>query len=379
MDLNELRSSISQINDDMLDLFMKRMEVSKQIAEYKHENDLPILDRNRERDILAAVSEKSGDMELYTHRFFANLMELSRAYQAETITEPTKLIKDIEASRLPSSAVFPRSADVAVQGAEGAYAQVAANKLFPRGNLCFLKTFEGVFDAVENGECEYGIVPIENSTYGSVRDVYRLLQERDVYITRATKVNVQHELLAKPGTKLSDITAIYSHEQALGQCDKYIKSLKGKVQAIPVPNTAVAAQRVSESDRNDIAAIASHDAGQFYGLKTLKSDIMDSANNYTRFIVIRKDQTVYPGANRISLILSTEHRPGALYEVLSMISAIDVDMVKLESSPMVGSDFEFAFYIDLLASVWEPQVLGLLAYLECSCDSFKYLGNYPEV
>lgn len=378
MDLNDYREQIDQIDDQMLDLFLKRMDVSTSIAEYKKAHDLPILNRQREREILRDVSEKCGPMDLYGRRFVSNLMELSKAYQAEQLNKPTKLIETIENSRLPASAVFPRDGIVALQGVEGSYSQEAAERLFPRGDLRFKTTFADVFDAVENGEVQYGIVPIENSSYGSVRDVYALLQERDVHITRAVRINVRHELLAAPGTKLRSIKEIISHDQAIGQCDKYLKSLGPDVKITKAVNTAMAAKLVAEADRTDLAAIASHEAGQVYGLKSLKSDIMDSENNYTRFIVIRKEPAVYPGAQRISLILSTEHRAGALYDVIAAVSANDINMVKLESVPIVGTDFEFGFFIDLEASVWEPNVLGLLAYLERTTDFFKYLGNYPE-
>ena len=378
-DLDALREEINSINEEILDLFLQRMRVSGDIALYKKEHDLPILNKSREREILAMVEEKSGDLELYAHRFFSNMMELSRAYQNSLTARQTPLIDMIKESRLPADATFPRTGIIGVSGVEGAYAQQAADTMFPRGTVMFVKNFEAVFDAVENGLCQYGIVPVENSSYGSVKEVYKLLQERDVYITRSIRINVRHELLANPGTKLSNIKEIYSHEQAIGQCEEFLKSLPDGVKVIPVANTAAAAKMVADSDRNDVAAIASHEAGQLYNLKTLRDNIMDSANNYTRFVSIRTTPAVYPGANRISLIFTTEHRPGALYDIISMVSALDLNMVKLESAPLVGSDFEFAFYMDLNASVWEDGVLEMLAYLERTCDSFKYLGNYPEV
>ena len=198
-------------------------------------------------------------------------------------------------------------------------------------------------------------------------------------IVRSVKKNIQHELLAKRGTRISEIKEIYSHEQAIGQCSKFIKSLGEDVVVREVVNTAVAAQMVADSDRTDVACIASHDAGSLYGLTNLRSTIMDSANNYTRFIVIQKDPAIYPGANRISMILATEHRPGALYDILAQLSSNSINLIKLESSPMVGHDFEFFFYVDMEANIYEPGVLETLAYLERTCASFKYLGNYSVI
>lgn len=217
-DLAALREEINGINDEMLDLFLRRMQVSGEIAEYKKAHDLPIMHKDREREILAEVEAKSGDMELFAHRFFSNLMELSRAYQNSLTARHTPLIDMIKESRLPADATFPQNGIIGVSGVEGAYAQQAADTMFPRGTVMFMKNFEAVFDALENGLCQYGIVPVENSSYGSVKDVYKLLQERDVYITRSIRINVRHELLANPGTKLSEIKEIYSHEQAIGQC-----------------------------------------------------------------------------------------------------------------------------------------------------------------
>ena len=378
-DLTELRSEINEINEQMLELFLKRMKISGEIAQCKKANGLPIMHKDREREILAEVEEKAGDMELFAHRYFSNLMELSRAYQNSLLAKESPLLNRIRESRLPADALFPRNGIIGVSGVEGAYAQQAADVMFPRGTVMFLKNFEAVFDALEQGQCQYGIVPIENSSFGSVKDVYKLLAEREVYITRSIRINIRHELLANPGTKLSDVREIYSHEQAIGQCDEFLKSLPAGVKIIPVANTARAAKMVADSDRTDVAAIASREAGQLYDLKTLRDNIMDSANNYTRFVSIRTKPAVYPGSNRISLIFTTEHRPGALYDVIATVTALGVNMVKLESAPLVGTDFEFAFYMDLEASVWDESILQMLAYLEQTCDSFKYLGNYPEV
>lgn len=379
MDLSENRKRIDEIDDEMLKLFLERMDISKDIAAYKAEHSIPILNRAREREVLAEVAEKSGDMELYTHRFFSNIMEISRAYQASLDPKDSKLITAIKTSRLPADALYPHAGRIAVQGVEGAFGQKAADRLFDRGSLLFFKSFGAVFDAVENGLCDFGIVPIENSSYGSVREVFSQFQTHNVYITRATKVNVQHELLAKPGTQLSDIREIYSHEQAIGQCDSFLKSLGSKVKIIPVANTALAAKMVAESGRNDVASISSHDSGELYGLRTVRSNIMDSANNYTRFVALKKAPVVYPGANRISIYLTTPHRPGALYQILSQFEALGINITKLESVPITGSDFEFMFYIDFTASVWDDGVLHLLDYLNKNCDIFKYLGNYPEI
>ena len=379
MDLSDYRKRIDEIDSQMLTLFLERMDIAGHIAEYKSQNNIPILNKAREREVLASVSERAGDMEHYAHRLFSNIMEISRAYQASLDTKSSPLLDTIRESRLPADAQFPQTGSIAVQGVEGAYAQVAADRLFRRGNVMYFQSFGAVFEAVENGLCDFGIVPVENSNHGSVRDVYELFRKHKVYITRTTKVHIRHELLGKPGTRLEDVKEIYSHEQAIGQCEAFLKSLGSDVKVIPVANTALAAKMVANSNREDVASISSHEAGELYGLKPITTGIADSDNNYTRFAAIRRQPAVYPGANRISICLTTPHSPGALYEILSQFSALDLNILKLESVPISGSDFEFLFYIDFTGSVWDEGTLHLLAYLDKICDIFKYLGNYPEI
>lgn len=378
MDLTEIRGKIDKVDEVLLDSFLKRMELSRQVAEYKAANSLPTLNKGREREILAKVMEKSGDMAGYSHRLYTTLFELSRSYQTSLSSTPSKIRKIVEASLKDSDTLFPSSGTVACQGVEGAYSQMAADRLFPQGNLVFFKTFEAVFDAVENGLCEYGILPIENSSNGSVRTVYDLIQRKNVSIVKSLRLCVSHELLVKPGVTLDEITEIHSHEQALGQCSGFLKSLGDKVTPVVEPNTAMAAEFVAKSPDRGVAAISSSDCAKLYGLQALHVSMQNSDNNYTRFICITKEPRVYPGANKITLILSLEHKPGSLYDVLAKLSALEINLLKLESCPIVGHDFEFLFFFEIEASVRDPRVLSMLEELERSCPGFTYLGNYSE-
>jgi len=227
--------------------------------------------------------------------------------------------------------------------------------------------------------CSFGVLPIENSSNGSVRTVYELLQKKRFSIVRSIRMCIRHELLAKAGTKLSDIKQIYSHEQAIGQCGRFLASLGPDVKVTPCDNTATAAKMVAESGEANIAAISSHSCAALYGLSVVKEDIQDSDNNYTRFICITKNPVIYAGANRLSLIIACENKPGALYEILSKLAALGINMSKLESCPVTGRNFEFMFFLDLDASVREPGVLSMLEDLERSCETFVFLGNYAEI
>ena len=378
MELSEIREKIDTVDDQLLKLFLERMSLAEEVAAYKNEHHLPILNKERERAVLARVTEQSGEKERYAYHLFSTLFELARSRQAELISAPTRVAAQVKASLEAGSAVFPQTGLVACQGVEGANSQMACDRLLPRGNIVYVKTFEAVVSAVESGLCKFGVLPIENSSNGSVRAVYELLHDHRLSIVRSTRLCIRHELLALPGVKMDDITEIYSHEQAIGQCSHFLEGLNG-VRVIPCDNTAAAAKMVSERGDRHAAAISSHACAELYGLESVRDDIQDSDNNYTRFICIAKDPVIYAGANRISLVIACDNKPGALYEILSKLAALGINMTKLESCPVTGRNFEFIFFLELEASVLEPGVLPMLEELERSCQNFQFLGNYAEV
>ncbi|NCB74277.1 MAG: bifunctional chorismate mutase/prephenate dehydratase [Clostridia bacterium] len=377
MNLDEVRKEIDCIDEQLLELFLRRMELGKEALKEKMYCGKPLVDKRREREILKNISEKSGDMSVYSHRLFNELMTLSRAYQGTVSAGKTQLTKDIENAVL-SDAVFPAKASVACQGIEGANSQQAADRLFPQGNIMFCKSFEGVLNAVKSGLCDYGVLPIENSSNGSVHAVYDLLKDGGFNIVRSVKLCVHHELLAQKGTKLCDVKEIMSHEQALGQCGNFIKKLDGMVKISSCANTALAAKIASESP--GVAAISSPICAELYDLSRVTDEnIQNSENNYTRFVCVSAKPAIYPGANRLSFVASLKHEAGELYKLVSVIDALGVSISKLESKPIVGRDFEFMFLVDLEASVLEPNIIGMLEEIERICGSFVFLGNYQEI
>ena len=378
MELSEIREKIDTVDDQLLKLFLERMSLAEEVAAYKNEHHLPILNKERERAVLARVTEQSGEKERYAYHLFSTLFELARSRQAELISAPTRVAAQVKASLEAGSAVFPQTGLVACQGVEGANSQMACDRLLPRGNIVYVKTFEAVVAAVESGLCKFGVLPIENSSNGSVRAVYELLQDHRLSIVRSTRLCIRHELLALPGVKMDDITEIYSHEQAIGQCSHFLEGLNG-VRVIPCDNTAAAAKMVSERGDRHAAAISSHPCAELYGLESVRDDIQDSDNNYTRFICIAKDPVIYAGANRISLVIACDNKPGALYDILSKLAALGINMTKLESCPVTGRNFEFICFLELEASGLEPGGLPMLEELERSCQNFQFLGNYAEV
>ena len=378
MELSDIRAKIDAVDDQLLDLFLQRMALSEEVAAYKNQHRLPILNKTREREILAKVTQRAGDKEKYAYHLYSTLFELARSRQAELIDAPTQVGARVKAALSAGGELFPQTGMVACQGVEGANSQMACDRLLPRGSIVYVKSFEAVAAAVESGLCKFGVLPIENSSNGSVRAVYQLLQEHDLSVVRSTRLCIRHELLALPGVKPEDITEIYSHEQAIGQCSKFLGGLKD-VKVVPCGNTAAAAKMVAESGNPHAAAISSHPCAALYGLECVNGNIQDSDNNYTRFICVTKKPVIYAGANRISLIIAFENKPGALYDILSKLAALDINMTKLESCPVAGSDFEFIFFLELEASVKDPSVLAMLEEMERSCAQFHFLGGYAEV
>ena len=377
MELNELRNEINQIDDEILDLFLRRMDVAGQVAEYKRANDLPICQPQREREILKKVADKAGpDMGGYARVLFSMLMELSKSRQnrGKELALHQKIAEAIE----NTPQLFPQAPMVACQGVEGANSQIACEKIFKNPFILYFKSFESVFTAIEQGLCQYGILPIENSTAGSVKKVYDLMIRHNFSIVRTFRLKVDHNLLANPGTKLEDIKEIYSHEQALNQCSSFLETLPG-VKFIAVENTATAAQMVAQSGRTDIAAISSRSCAELYGLVNLAPSIQDKDNNRTRFICISKNLEIYPGADKTSIMMILPHRPGSLYRVLARLYGLGINVTKLESRPIPDRDFEFMFYFDLDTSIYSEEFVQLMCELDDLCEECKYLGSYSEV
>ncbi len=379
MGIDEIRKEIDVIDDQIVDLFNKRMEISSRIAAQKAQDGKAVSDKSREREILEKVRAKAGSLERYANTLYNTIFSLSKSYQNELISQTSNIAKVVELALENPAEVFPQTGTIACQGVEGGYSQMAADRMFPRGNLMYFNSFEAVFDAVVSGLCNFGILPIENSSNGSVRAVYELMQEKKAYIVRSERLFVHHELLGKPGTKLEDINEIISHEQALGQCSKFLATIHNQVEITRCSNTAEAVKKISESDKTNVAAIASRECGELYGLVPIEKKIQNSDNNYTRFICISAKPLIYPGANRISLILTCKHQPGSLYEVLGKFSALGINLLKLESLPIIGRDFDFMFFFDIEASVKEDAVMEMLSDLERSTETLVFLGNYSEI
>lgn len=381
MPISDIRKRIDAIDQQLVALFKDRMAASAEIAAFKRQSGLPIFDPAREKALLKGVMAQAGpDLAIPAKMLFTSLMAISRARQAELLQSNDA---DMEALRAavaesPSHAYFPESAVVACQGTEGAYSAKAAERFFKNPDVSFCPQFENVFQAVEEGRCDFGVLPVENSTAGSVTKVYDLMRKYRFYIVRSCRLRVEHALLALPGTKIEDIREVVSHEQAIAQCAGFFRA-HPEARPRTVANTAVAASQVATAGRRDFAALASADCADIYGLVPLVTAVQDSAYNLTRFICITKNLEIYPGATRTSFTITLPHRPGSLYSVMSLLSAYDINVQKLESRPLPGSDFAFQFYFDVDAAPAAPYFLPLVQSVKSFAERFYYIGSYTEI
>ncbi len=377
--MDEYRKRINEIDAEMVKLYVERMETVKKIGEYKKAENLPVRDPVRERQLLDKLSEMAGEeYENSVNSLYSLILDMSRSCQTRIVSEPSKLSLLMDEAVKNTDQLFPEKATVACQGTDGAYSQAAAEKMFKRPFLMFLSTFESVFSAVDKGLCRFGVLPLENSTAGSVNQIYDLMAKYNFSIVRTTRIQVSHALLANRGATLDGIKEIYSHEQAIHQCSEFLSSLSG-VTVIPCENTAVAAEKVAKSGRTDIAAISSQNCAELYGLTMLSTSISNEKDNYTRFICISKKLEIYPGADKTSIMMTLPHKSGSLYKVLSRLYVLGINLNKLESRPIPSRNFEFMFYFDIDESIYSPSLKYLLEDLEREAQEFRYLGSYKEV
>lgn len=377
MDIKELRNNIDRIDSELTALFKERMETAAEIAKYKKENNMPVFNKEREREVLNSVTEgMPTELQGYTKTLYETIFNLSRSYQKKIIRPTSNLSEMIEEVTASTPCERPDRAVVACQGVEGAYSQFACDKMFTYPSIVYCRDFEDVFKAVDSGLCRYGVLPVENSTAGTVNKVYDLMNKHKFYIVHSLKLFIRHSLLAPEGVAISDIKEVFSHEQALNQCSEYLSTLGVKITVCE--NTAVAAKMVAASGRKDCASIGSKDGAELYGLNVLKTGIQNTDNNYTRFICISKKPEIYPGAKKTSFMMTIPHEPGSLYNILSRFASLGLNMTKLESRPIPGSNFEFMFYFDIDASVYSQNLRALLSELENDSQQFSYLGSYTE-
>lgn len=376
MDLTEVRKQIDEIDNQLVSLYVKRMELCKEVGVIKSQTSKAVHDGNREKEIVYRLSQNvPEDMKLYLKELYDTVFSTSKSYQTKFVKASSPVKEELDQLISNGLKDFPIDGTVACQGVYGANSSVATEKLFPISNITYFKTFEGVFNAVEKGLCEFGVLPLENSTAGSVSEVYDLMKTYDFHIVKSIRVQIDH-CLAGLTDDIGQIKRVVSHPQALSQCAEFLKGLGVSTQV--AENTAVAAKSLAESGDRSVAVLCSKESADAYGLKIIKSKVQDNQKNYTRFICITKDLRIYNGADKISIMTSLAHTPGSLNKIVGRFYSFGLNLTKIESRPIEGSDFEFMFYFDFEGNVLDEQVRNLIAELDNGSDKFVLLGSYKE-
>ena len=375
--MERFRREIDVIDDKIADLFTKRLDLARQIGKEKQKQGKNINDTNREEAIVAKLAKAFPEDKDSLSRLYQSIFAISKELQRD-LTGPCDyedyLLKSLTNTDFPSTT----KAKVGVQGSEGSYGYLAAKEIFANPSINYYESFEDIFASVNKGECEFGVLPIENSIYGEVNEVYDLLAKNNSYIVADFKLEINHYLLGKESSKISDIKEVISHYQALGQCRDYLSKLPN-IKTTSSQNTALAAKYLAHSERDDLATISSKECADLYRLKILDENIQNNEINYTRFIVIKKDMEVYKDARIISIILEVANKPGALFDLIGKFAALGLNLIRIESRPIAGSKFDFRFYLNFEGTIKDQKTRKLLSELNNSNEYFAFLGNYVEV
>lgn len=372
MTLEEIRGEIDAIDRQLLPLFLARMDCARKVAAVKKEQNLPIFNAAREEEILNQVEKDAGESGAEARMFYASLMEMSRTLQHALVGSGTALREEIEAAGFA-----PEKCDrIACLGESGSFSHEALCVYYPKAQPLLCASFADIFAEVESGEADLGLVPVENSSAGSVTEVYDLILKYRFHIIAANTLPVNDCLAAAKRVDPRTIGTVYSHPQALAQCSEYIK--QNAMRAIPMASTAAAAQSIAQRQEAGIGAICSKHAAKEYGLNILERDIQNSSSNCTRFVVISRKLYIPEDAQKISLCFSLMHRTGSLYQVLARFAQAGLNLTKIESRPIAGKNFEYDFYLDFTGNMRDPKTLNLILSLYDELPRFSFLGNYTE-
>lgn len=388
-ELENLRNSIDKIDKELVALFEKRMETVLRVAEYKKNNGLEIFNSSRELEVIEKNTSRLKNKEFIkpTEKFLNSVMEISRGIQKECMAEDEALLqKDVSMREEACSIVEDRSCrrdcpkdnelKIGYQGEPGSFSEEALTQYFgDKVNTYNVMEFQDVFEALKNHEIDYGVLPIENSSTGGIAEVYDLLRKYGFYIVGERCIKVEHNLVAAKDTKLEDILEVYSHPQAFQQCSEFFRNYPD-LRLIPFKNTAISAKYINEEKSKEKAAVCSGKAAKLYNLDIIKENINYNMSNHTRFIIIGRDLEIEKDCNKVSIVTTTSHTPGALYKILGFFAENDLNMMKIESRPIIDRSWEYFFYIDFNGNLNNETVRKSIEAIKENSSYFKLLGNY---
>jgi len=376
-ELEQYRAEIDRIDKELVALWTERTRITDAVGRYKREAGINVLDTSREAALLegkkALVSDRELQRDVVT--LYETILSISRRRQRRLVDEMDPWVQ-----RYLNEAAFARdpveNPRVLYQGVQGAYTEEAAIRFFGEGVRRENRAkWEQVLEGLKSGEADYGVLPIENSSTGSINQVYDLLAKTGAYIVGEQTVKVDHCLMAPKGATLESIRTVCSHEQGLFQCESYLNQHPEWEQKA-VLNTAIAAKSVAESGDVTQAAIGSRHAAQLYGLEILASSINDNDSNYTRFVVASPVMERRPGRNKVSALFTLPHRSGTLHQIMTVFAVAGLNMMKLESRPVPGRNWEYMFFVDFSGDLIQPGMDEVLRELSQAAEGFRVLGNY---
>ena len=375
--LTKIRNEIDRIDKELLKLFIERMKMCSAVADYKRSVNMKILDPEREKQVLQNKMNmlKDDDFSADVYEFFSDVMAISRERQSRAIfsgKKPNKINIDVKIPIENPKVVF--------YGRKGSYCESAAKHMFDCDSFLPAHTFDDVFNMVKSGEADYAVLPIENSTTGTVIEVCDLLLKHSYFITKELFLPIRHCLVGIKGAKIDDIDVIYSHSQALKQCTEFIKELsKNKdIELREYFSTAASAKKVSEDNLKNQAAIAGYSNSEIYNLDVLEKNISNDKNNVTRFVVVSKQLEICEGAQKISASFKLSHKSGELYRILRCFAKGGLNLLKIESRPVPKENFEYMFFIDFLGNLNDKKVMTVLENVADEVKELKIVGNYSE-
>ncbi|MBR4627521.1 MAG: chorismate mutase [Ruminococcus sp.] len=370
-DLQELRNEIDVTDEKILQLFRNRMELCKDVAEYKKQHEMPVFQSGREQQIIDRIKALTADTELEngTAALFTTIMDISKILQNRSILDGQPKV-------FPAPD-FAGAKRIGCQGTSGANSETAARMIFGDRDLIFYRTFEDVFKAVQSGDIDYGVLPVHNSTAGSVDSTYDLLAKYDIFTVSEVCVEINHCLAAKKGTKLSEVSCVFSHPQALAQCSDFltVNSFRNS----EYTNTALAAEMVAASaDEDRFAAICSPECANRLGLDIIAENIADCSVNRTLFVCISRELQVDPQSDAISVMLTIPHTEGSLYRLLTKFYVNGMNLLKIENRPIRDGSFDVRFYLDFSGKLTDPSVAATLRDLSENLEYFRLLGTFKS-
>lgn len=370
-DLQQCRKEIDEIDQQIMQLFEQRMNISKSVVEYKIANHLEIFQPDREIEVIQKNINRleNPHLEDYARCFVQDMMTVSKSYQSDLL--PLKHDEQVKTE-------FIQNPVVGYQGVDGAFSQSAVENFFGEGtkNIGYPE-FEDVYIALENGDIDYGVLPIENSLTGSINDNYDLIRKYGFYIVGETAVPVSQCLMALPGTKMEDIKKVYSHPQGLAQSSEFFFQHRD-MEPMPYKDTAMAARYVERTQDKTKAAVASPLAAKLYHLEILQKNIQNDKSNMTRFMIISKELISKDDNDKVSVIFTLPHQVGALYNMLQIIQQSKINLVRIESRPIKTQNWQYYFYIDFEGNMNEERVMRALTKMKANCHTLRILGNYKR-